>query len=107
MADERTQPDDEAAAAAANEAPPEEATVTDASTPVGEASPGEADAAIEPPAERAPDAAVPEEPTAAAVPPEKAPTLPDAAVPEPPAPEGSTAGGQAHEPPAEKSPTLP
>src|SRR4051794_37927415 len=88
MADERTQPDEKAAAAAANEAPPEEATVTDASTPVGEASRAEADAAIEPPAE-------------------KAPTLPDAAASETPAPEERNAAGAQPEAPAEKSPTFP
>ena len=38
MADEETKPEPEAADAAANEAPPDEATVSDASRPVGEAS---------------------------------------------------------------------
>ena len=43
MADERTKPESEAADAAANEAPPEEATVTDATTPVGDAAASEAE----------------------------------------------------------------
>jgi hypothetical protein len=50
MADEKTHPESEVADAAANEAPPDEATVTDASTPVGEAS----SADDPPPAQNAP-----------------------------------------------------
>src|SRR3954452_9880323 len=102
MADEETKPEPEAADAAANEAPPDEATVTDASTRAGEASsPDDA-----PPAEKAPTLpdAAPEEPTAAAAegesPAEKAPTLPEVPPPiaaagggEPPAPGGAELPG--------------
>src|SRR3954453_19370432 len=112
MADDQTKPEPEAADAAANEAPPDEATVTDASTRVGDASaaddapPARSDGAPEERGARLPGWAREEAAAAGAAdaPGEKTPTLPDPSAPVDEAPAGSGEPPAAAEPPVAVEP---